>query len=94
MAIEHVVLTVKEGMESRFEEAMRRGKEILAAANGSRNVTLLRGHESPSKYLLLIEWDRIEDHVAFTQQPGISEFRGLIGEYMSGKPAMEHFHPA
>jgi len=55
---------------------------------------LLRGVERPDHYLLLIEWDSVDDHVAFTSTEAFGEFRSLAGPFFAGKPAMEHFAPS
>ena len=91
MVIEQVTINVKPGQERDFERAMIAGKEILEAAAGSRGVQLIRGVESPSKFVLRIGWDSIDAHTAFTQTPGMGEFRALAGPFFADRPAMEHF---
>ncbi|MGQ0696789.1 MAG: antibiotic biosynthesis monooxygenase family protein [Panacagrimonas sp.] len=93
MVIELVTLTVKAGQESGFEDAMVKAKAVLLSAPGSHSVMLARGVESPSKYILQIEWDAVESHVAFTKTEGIVAFRGLVGPFFAEKPHMEHFAP-
>ena len=91
MVTEHVTLQVQPGKADDFETAMHEGRRILEGAEGASNVRLLKGHENPDKYLLLIDWESVDHHVHFTGQPGIEKFRALIGGFMAGKPAMEHF---
>ena len=91
MITEHVTLQIMPERTADFEAAMQGGGRILAAAEGASNVRLMKGHENPEKYLLLIDWESVDHHVAFTKEPGIDDFRSLIGEFMAGKPAMEHF---
>lgn len=93
MVIELVTLTVKTGEESAFESAMVRAKAVLLGAAGSHSVMLGRGVEAPSKYILQIEWDSVDAHVAFTQTEGIATFRSLVGPFFAEKPHMEHFSP-
>jgi quinol monooxygenase YgiN len=82
MITEHVTLQIMPERTADFEAAM---------PEGASNVRLMKGHENPEKYLLLIDWESVDHHVAFTKEPGIDDFRSLIGEFMAGKPAMEHF---
>lgn len=91
MVIEQVTLNVNAGQESGFEAAMVEARSVLAAAEGSRSVQLVRGVESPSKYVLRIEWNAIDDHTAFTRTEGIVRFRALVGSYFAERPQMEHF---
>ena len=91
MATERVELTITTGSEPEFERQFAVAGKLLRSAAGCQGVQLARGIESPSKYLLLIEWRAVEDHVAFTKTEGMVQFRNLVGPYFAGKPAMEHF---
>lgn len=91
MVTEHVVLQIKPNQSDEFEAAMQSGKRVLESASGSSNVRLLKGHENPDRYLLLIDWESVEHHVEFTEKPAIDEFRQLIGAFIAAKPAMEHY---
>lgn len=94
MVTEHVILEIKAGQNQAFEESMIKGKSILESANGASNVRLLRGCENPNKYLLMIDWQSVEHHVEFTKQPQMDDVRSILGEYLGGKPNMEHFELA
>jgi quinol monooxygenase YgiN len=91
MVIERVELSVTPGQEEAFEAAMRRGLALLSSADGCLSVSLARGIERPSRYLLQLNWRSIDDHTAFTQTPPFAEFRALAGPHFAERPAMEHF---
>ncbi len=91
MVTEHVTLQIQPGRTDEFEAAMSEGRQILESAAGASNIRLMKGHESPEKYLLLVDWESLDHHTEFTRQPGIEAFRGLVGGFMAGKPNMEHF---
>jgi heme-degrading monooxygenase HmoA len=91
MIIERAELPVTEGKEPEFEAAMVRGKTLLGNAAGCRSVQLLRGIERPYRYLLLVEWDSVNEHIAFTSTPEFAAFRALAGPFFSAAPSMEHF---
>lgn len=93
MVIERVELTVVAGKEQAFEQAMQRGAALLAAADGCLGVSLARGVERPSCYLLQLQWRSVEDHTNFTKTPGMAAFRELAGPFFAERPAMEHFRP-
>ncbi len=93
MVIELVTLNVHVGQEAAFEAAMVEARSVLLGASGSHTVLLARGVESPSKYILQIEWDSVEAHVAFTKTEGIVKFRSLAGPFFAERPQMEHFSP-
>lgn len=93
MILECVDLMIQQGREDEFERAMVCGRAILSQATGCHSVKLVRGVERPGRYLLLLEWTSVEDHVAFTKTEPFGEFRSLAGPFFSEKPAMEHFRP-
>ena len=92
MFIERAEIPVKEGMEEAFAAAMAaRGTAILAAAPGCASVRVGRGVENSGKFLLLLEWDSVESHIALTKTPAFDEFKALVGPFFSGGANMEHF---
>jgi len=91
--IERAEIPVIPGKEEEFEAAMGHCKSLLSSAKGCRSIQLARGVENPSKYLLIFEWESIEDHIAFTRSPAFEEYRDIAGPYFAAKPAMEHFAP-
>jgi heme-degrading monooxygenase HmoA len=93
MIIERAELPITPGQESEFEGQFVIAAPYLCAARGCAKVSLARGVESASKYLLLIEWDSIEAHHAFTLSEGFNRFRDLVARFFAGKPNTEHFAP-
>jgi heme-degrading monooxygenase HmoA len=92
MILEHALLPVITGREDEFEAAFARAKAIIAAAPGFVRLTLSRGIESPSSYLLLVEWETVEDHqVGFRGSPAYGEWRALLHEFYEPFPVVEHF---
>ena len=92
MFVERAEIPVKEGLEAEFAAAMEsRGTAILAAAPGCAKVTVGRGVENPGKFILLLEWDSVESHIALTKTPAFDEFKALVGPFFAGAANMEHF---
>jgi heme-degrading monooxygenase HmoA len=92
MILEHAILDVTPGREGEFEVAFRRAKAIIAAADGCRSVTLQRCLEHAGRYLLLVEWDRLEDHTeGFRSSPAFAEWRELLHHFYDPFPVVEHF---
>ena len=95
MILEQAVFAITPGSEGQFEAALERAKDVISQANGFRSLKLLRGIESPSTYLLLIEWDTVEDHmVGFRESELFVRWRDLIGLYFAAAPEVKHFEPA
>jgi heme-degrading monooxygenase HmoA len=93
MVLERVEMPSARGKEISFESAFATAGPLLRSAKGCRGVRLARGVENPSGYLLLIDWDSLDAHVAFTGTAEFARFRELAGPYFANKPAMEHFEP-
>ena len=95
MIVERVLVDVRAGDECAFEQALQRAaEEVLFDAPGFRTFSAGRGIEHPSRYLLLIEWDRLEDHtVGFRESERFTRWRELIGPYFADTPAVEHYQP-
>jgi heme-degrading monooxygenase HmoA len=93
MVIERAELPIAVGREQEFEQQFMKAGQLLRAAAGCRAVSLARGIESPSQYLLLIEWDSIEAHQTFTATAEMGQVRNLIGPFFTGKPNTGHFAP-
>ncbi len=92
MFVERAEIPVAPGKEADFAQAMASaGTAILAGAAGCSSARVGRGVENPGKFVLLLEWDSVELHVAFTQTPEFDRFKALVGPFFAGAPNMEHF---
>jgi quinol monooxygenase YgiN len=91
MVTEHVLINITPENTQEFMAAMAEGKRILSAATGAIDVKIHRGIENPEVFLLLIQWQSVNDHTEFTKTPGFGEFGKLVGSYFADKPAMQHF---
>ncbi len=92
MILEHAVLDVVAGESEHFEEAFRSARPIISSMPGCRTVRLERCIESPSRYLLLVEWDRLEDHtVGFRGSEEYQEWRRMLHHFYDPFPTVEHY---
>ncbi len=93
MVLEVAEIFIRPGSQAQFDEAVRRGVEtVIALTPGFRRYELQRGIESPERYLLLIEWERLENHtVDFRTSPAFTRWREIVGPYFAKAPSVEHF---
>lgn len=92
MITEYALLPVIPGREAEFEASFNEAKVIIASMRGCQAVSLSRSMESPSTYLLLVEWDRLEDHtVGFRQSDRYQEWRALLHHFYDPFPLVEHY---
>ena len=92
MILEHAVLDVVPGEESAFEDAFAQAKTIIASMAGFQSLRLSRCVEQPSRYLLLVEWDRLEDHTeGFRGSSEYDQWRALLHHFYEPFPTVEHY---
>ena len=90
--LEQAVLPVIPGREAEFELAFAKARAIISGMPGFRELTLSRGVESPSTYLLLVRWDTLEDHeIGFRGSPQYAEWKALLHHFYEPFPTVEHF---
>ena len=93
MTIEIADIRVRPETRDAFSEAITRAAStVLANACGYRRHRILACHESPGRFVLLVEWDSLEAHtVGFRQSPAFAEWRAIIGPFFTQPPLVEHF---
>ncbi len=92
MITEHALLPVRAGKEAQFEAAFAEARPIIAGMPGFISLQLMKGIESPSTYLLLVEWQTVEHHqVGFRQSPEYQQWRALLHHFYDPVPVVEHF---
>ncbi|HEV7898071.1 MAG TPA: antibiotic biosynthesis monooxygenase family protein [Planosporangium sp.] len=92
MVIEIALIDVLEDREDEFAAAYAKAKAVLASTPGCRSVRMTRGVETPTRFVLLVEWDSVDAHIEnFRATDRFTEWRGLIGPYFDGAPRVEHF---
>ena len=68
MVLEVALIDVTPGRR-RFTAAYAQAHPVLAGTPGCRSVRMTRGIESPSRFVLLVEWDSVEAHVRTSGPP-------------------------
>ncbi|SDQ43364.1 Heme-degrading monooxygenase HmoA [Arthrobacter crystallopoietes] len=89
---EHALLPVRPGQEGAFEAAFREASAIISAMPGFGGLSLSRSIEEGSKYLLLVEWDRLEDHTeGFRGSAEYQQWKKLLHHFYEPFPTVEHY---
>ncbi|MDM7943875.1 MAG: antibiotic biosynthesis monooxygenase [Hydrogenophaga sp.] len=92
MILEHADIRIDPLKQSAFEEAILRGvTTVIAQAKGFRGCKVNRSVETPGRYLLMIEWDTLEDHtVGFRGSDLFPQWRAIVGPFFVQPPVVEH----
>ena len=92
MVLEVALIDITPGQEDDFAAAYGKAHPILSTTPGCRSVRMTRGVESPSRFVLLIEWDSVEAHEDnFRATDRFTQWRGHIGPFFATPPRVEHF---
>jgi heme-degrading monooxygenase HmoA len=92
MVLEVALIDIQPGQEDEFAAAYVKARENLVTTPGCRTVRMTRGIESPSRFVLLVEWDSVQAHEDnFRATDRFTRWRALIGPYFAVPPLVEHF---
>lgn len=92
MILEVAMLQIKPGQAACFEQAFAEAQQIISAMPGYVSHQLQRCLEVPDKYVLLVNWQTLEDHtVGFRQSAHYQQWRLLLHDFYQPFPLVEHF---
>ena len=92
MILEVACLFVKEGLEQQFESDFELAGQYISSISGYIEHSLQRCLEQPNKYILLVKWEKLEDHtVGFRTSQVYLKWRDLLHHYYEPFPVVEHY---
>ncbi|MCG5244191.1 antibiotic biosynthesis monooxygenase family protein [Azospirillum doebereinerae] len=92
MILEAALLTIGKDRQEEFERAMAQATHLIAATPGFRGLELRPCLEDARRYLLLVRWDRLEDHTeGFRGSERYTRWKSLLHHFYDPFPVVEHF---
>lgn len=91
MVLEVAQIDVTPGSEQAFTAAYGKARAVILSASGCQAARMTRGVESPSRFVLLVEWDSLQAHEDFRAGELFGRWRALIGPHFAGPPHVEHY---
>lgn len=91
MVLEVALLDITDGHEADFRAAYAEARTVITSAEGIGEVRMTQGIETPTRFVLLVEWESVAAHEAFRASDAFGRWRALIGPHFSGPPHVEHF---
>ena len=92
MILEVAILNIVDGEEERFQDDFGRAQSIISSMQGYVAHQLQRCIETPSRYILLVTWETLEDHTqGFRGSPQYQEWKKLLHHYYDPFPEVEHY---
>ncbi|MGI8679512.1 MAG: antibiotic biosynthesis monooxygenase family protein [Jatrophihabitans sp.] len=95
MVLEVADIDVLPGAEDAFLASYEGAREVLAGTPGCRSVRMTRGIETPTRFVLMVEWDSVQAHEQnFRASERYDRWRAAIGPHFAAPPRVEHFRDA
>lgn len=92
MILEVAILDVVPGRETEFQEAFAVAEHIVSSMPGYVDHDLKRCVEKPSRFILLVNWQRLEDHTdGFRKSPQYQDWKALLHNFYDPFPEVEHY---
>lgn len=92
MILEVAVLGIKPGLSPEFETAFQTASTIISTMPGYVSHELQRCIGTENRYILLVRWQKLEDHtIGFQQSPQYQEWRSLLHHFYESFPVVEHY---
>ena len=92
MILEVAILDVIPQRESAFEQCFDQAQAIISSMPGYVSHQLQRCVETPNRYILLVNWETLEDHtVGFRESPQYQQWRSLLHDFYDPFPSVEHY---
>ena len=92
MILEVAILNVRSGQAPSFEAAFEQAQHIISSMPGYLSHQLQRCLEHEGRYLLLVNWERLEDHTeGFRTSPQYQQWRELLHHFYEPFPDVEHY---
>jgi heme-degrading monooxygenase HmoA len=92
MILEVAILDVIPEKTTEFESTFEKAQEIISTMKGWKGHELQRCLELPNRYILLVKWEKLEDHtIGFRKSPEYLLWKKLLHHIYSPFPEVEHY---
>jgi heme-degrading monooxygenase HmoA len=92
MILEVAILDIRSGLNTEFEAAFQTAATIIAAMPGYISHELPHCLENSHRYILLVQWESLEDHtIGFRQSPQYQQWQSLLHHFYDPFPTVEHY---
>lgn len=91
MVLEVALIDVTPGSEAGFRSSYGQARALLAGSPGCQTIRMTQGIETPTRFVLMVEWVDLAAHEAFRAGGGFGQWRALIGPHFAHPPHVEHF---
>jgi heme-degrading monooxygenase HmoA len=91
MIQEMATILIKPGKGEEFEHNFALAVPLFQRAKGYQSIRLERSVEVPLRYVIVIGWETLEDHViGFRNSDDHRQWRELVGDLFAAPPSVDH----
>ncbi|RZS86012.1 antibiotic biosynthesis monooxygenase family protein [Pigmentiphaga kullae] len=91
MIYELAHIEIQPGTQEKFEAGVQEAAPLFQRAKGCHGMELHQTLEDPNAYLLVVQWETLEDHtVHFRGSEDFQAWRALVGGYFAKPPEVRH----
>jgi heme-degrading monooxygenase HmoA len=92
MILEVAILNIKSGQTEAFETAFAEAQKIISSMSGYISHQLKKCLENDHQYILLVEWQTLEDHtIGFRSSQEYQQWKALLHHFYEPFPTVEHY---
>ena len=92
MVLEVAILNIKEGLSKEFEQSIAHASSIIVSIKGYLSHQLKKCIEIESQYILLVNWETLEDHeIGFRNSPEYQNWKKLLHHFYEPFPEVFHY---
>jgi heme-degrading monooxygenase HmoA len=92
MILEVAILDVIPPRTQAFEATFKEAEKIISSMGGYINHELKKCIEKPNRYILLVNWETLEDHtIGFRLSPQYLAWKKLLHHFYDPFPTVEHY---
>lgn len=92
MIREVAILNIKPNMNREFEANFKQASLIISSMPGYISHSLQKCIEANNRYLLLVEWQTLDDHtVGFRKSKQYQAWKELLHHFYEPFPTVEHY---
>ena len=92
MILEVAILNIKKGLSNDFEVAFQKAQRIISSMKGYISHELKKCLEQEDKYILLVNWETVEDHeIGFRKSEEYEQWKALLHHFYEPFPTVEHY---
>ena len=92
MVLEVAILNIKKELSNEFEFNFKKAEKIISSIKGYVSHQLKKCIEEDNKYILLVNWETLEDHeIGFRTSKEYQEWKTLLHHFYEPFPTVEHY---